>query len=142
QPGPMSCFPDYSLEIHITYLNNNSFLGNAYSFKNDKQFTKINFTGKYNPLTKRMVIQENAVLQYSVPDDCLPCIKLYDLTWSKTGKEEILQGDWTGHEMGKADACSPGRISLSRTLKPTFPVDIYQNDTLAALQKYLKIQNR
>src|SRR5581483_10914619 len=65
------CFPEYSLELHIIYMSNNSFIGNAYSFDNDK-FTKINFTGKYNPLNKRMVIIENAVLQYNVPDNCIP----------------------------------------------------------------------
>src|SRR5690349_12180115 len=67
--GSAGCFPEYFLELHITYTNtaNNSFLGNAYSFIDQKQFTKINFTGRYNPTTKRMVIIENAVLQYSVP---------------------------------------------------------------------------
>lgn len=117
-------------------------MGNAYSFVNDKQFTKVNFTGKFNPLNKRMVVTESAVLQYSVPEHCIPCIKIYDLTWSKNGKQEVLLGDWTGHEMGNNKPCPPGKITLNRETVPTFPVDLYQSDTLLKLQQNLKLQNR
>ncbi|WP_205511335.1 hypothetical protein [Longitalea arenae] len=135
------CFPTYSTELHIIYMQNNSFMGNVYSFDNDK-YTKINFTGKYNPLTNRIVIIENAVLQYNVPDSCVPCIKTYELILSRNGQAESLQGEWHGHEMGNNHDCQPGKISLSRLGKSNFPVDVYQNDTLARMQKELKLQNR
>jgi hypothetical protein len=65
--GSQGCFPEYFLELHITYSNETTLMGNAYSYVDNKQFTKVNFTGRYNPLNKRMVITESAVLQYSVP---------------------------------------------------------------------------
>ena len=135
------CFPEYSTELHIIYMQNNAFMGNVFSYDNDR-YTKINFTGRYNPLTKRMVIIENAVLQYNVPDSCIPCIKTYDLTFSKSGQADVLQGEWRGHAMGNNQDCQPGRISLSRLTKSSFPVDVYQNDTLAKLQKDHKLQHR
>ncbi|MBO9201653.1 MULTISPECIES: hypothetical protein [Niastella] len=136
------CFPSYSTELHIIYMQNNSFIGNVYSYDNER-YTKINFSGKYNPLTKRMVIIENAVLQYNVPDSCVPCIKTYDLVLTKNGEgHELLQGEWRGHEMGNNNNCQPGKISLSRLAKSIFPVDVYQNDTLARLQKNMKLQSR
>jgi hypothetical protein len=136
------CFPEYSLELHIIYVNNNSFMGNAYSYDNDR-YTKVNFTGKYNPLTKRMVIIESAVLQYNVPDNCIPCIKTYDLNFAKNGTAETLVGEWTGHEMGNNNHdCQPGKITLTRQQKGHFPVDVYQNDTLVKLQQQLHIQSR
>jgi hypothetical protein len=135
------CFPAYSTELHIIYMQNNSFLGNVYSYDNDR-YTKINFTGRYNPLTKRMVIIENAVLQYNVPDSCIPCIKTYDLTFTKNGDGEVLLGEWRGHEMGNNNNCQPGKISLSRVTRSIFPVDVYQNDTLVQLQKNLKLKSR
>jgi hypothetical protein len=135
------CFPEYSTELHIIYMQNNAFIGNVFSYDNDR-YTKINFTGRYNPLTKRMVIIENAVLQYNVPDSCIPCIKTYDLTFSKSGQADVLQGEWRGHAMGNNQDCQPGRISLSRLTKSSFPVDVYQNDTLAKLQKDLKLKKR
>ncbi|AEV98541.1 hypothetical protein A4D02_21685 [Niastella koreensis] len=136
------CFPEYSTELHIIYMQNNAFIGNVYSYDNDR-YTKINFSGRYNPLTKRMVIIENSVLQYNVPDSCIPCIKTYELTFSKNGEgNELLQGEWRGHEMGNNNNCQPGKISLARVAKSIFPVDVYQNDTLARLQKNLKLKKR
>jgi hypothetical protein len=135
------CFPEYSTELHIIFMQNNAFMGNVFSYDNDR-YTKINFTGRYNPLTKRMVIIENAVLQYNVPDSCIPCIKTYDLTFSKSGQADVLQGEWHGHVMGNNQDCQPGHISLSRLTKSSFPVDVYQNDTLAKLQKDFKLQHR
>jgi hypothetical protein len=136
------CFPEYSTELHIIYMQNNSFTGNVYSYDNER-YTKINFTGKYNPLTKRMVIIENSVLQYNVPDSCIPCIKTYELTFSKNvDGNELLRGEWRGHEMGNNNNCQPGKISLARVAKSIFPVDVYQNDTLVKLQKNLKLKNR
>jgi hypothetical protein len=136
------CFPEYSLELHITYMNDNAFMGNAFSFYDKERYAKINFTGRYNPLTKRMVIIENLVLQYNVPANCIPCIKTYDLTWSKAGVAEALTGDWKGHEMGNANGCLPGKITLMREKESIFPVDVFQNDSLLNIQKNLKLQNR
>jgi hypothetical protein len=140
---PGGCLPEYTQELHITYMNakDNSFMGNAYS-GNKERFTKVNFTGRYNPTTKRMVIIESAVLQYNVPDACVPCIKTYDLTWSQTGKLENLLGEWKGHEMGNSNLCQPGKVSLQRSETSTWPVDIFQNDTLSNLQKSMKLQPR
>lgn len=140
--GAQGCFPEYYLELHITWSNETSLIGNAYSYVDNKQYTKINFTGRYNPLNKRMVITESAVLQYSVPANCIPCIKTYDLVWSKNGAGEALLGDWQGHEMGNNISCPPGKITLNRESVPTFPVDVYQSDSLLKLQTQLHLQKR
>jgi hypothetical protein len=141
--NPGGCFPEYIQELHITYMNarDNSFMGNAYSGDKER-FTKVNFTGRFNPLTRRMVIIESAVLQFNVPDNCIPCIKTYDLTWSQAGSAENLLGEWKGHEMGNANLCQPGRITLQRSQTSTFPVDVFQNDTLSRLQKNLRLESR
>src|SRR5687768_6961772 len=117
--NPGGCFPEYALELHITYMSNNAFMGNAYSGDKDR-FTKVNFTGRYNPATKRMVIIESVVLQYNVPDNCIPCIKTYDLILSQLEGAESLLGDWKGHEMGNSNLCQPGKITLQRSQTSTF----------------------
>lgn len=136
------CFPEYSLEIHVTYANATSVMGNAYSYYDKERFTKINFTGRYNPNTKRLVIIENLVLQYNIPVNCIPCIKTYDLNWTNKNGEEALEGIWKGHEMGNISACPPGKIHLSREYHPVFPVEVYQNDSLVKLQQGIRLQNR
>ncbi|MET0244245.1 MAG: hypothetical protein ABW174_12285 [Flavitalea sp.] len=138
------CFPEYFIELHITYAGNNNttILGNAYNYYDKDRFTKINFTGRYNPATKRMVIIENLVLQFNVPAHCIPCIKTYDLTYTKNDSIEAFIGEWKGHEMGNNNACPPGSIRLNRETTSVFPVDVFQSDTLSNLQKDLKIENR
>lgn len=141
--NPGGCFPEYIQELHITYMNakDNSFMGNAYSGDKER-FTKVVFTGRFNPLTKRMVIIESAVLQYNVPENCIPCIKTYDLVWSQSGDNENLNGEWKGHEMGNNNLCQPGKVSLQRATTSIWPVDVYQNDTLYNLQKNMKLESR
>lgn len=139
--NPGGCYPEYSLELQITYAGN-SIMGNAYNYYDRDKYTKINFSGRYNPQTKRMVIVESAVLQYNIPAYCIPCIKTYDLSWMQNGIEETLTGEWKGHEMGNANVCPPGKIRLTRQDQSLFPVEVLQNDTLASLQKAMKIQKR
>lgn len=137
------CFPEYSLELHITYASDQSILGNAYSFTSPQQYTKVQFTGRYNPLTKRLVLIEGSVLSFNVPADCVPCVKTYDLTLTTSGQENALTGEWKGHEMGhRSSACPPGTVTLSRAATPTFPVDVFQSDSLSAIQKNLRLQPR
>ncbi len=135
------CFPEYSLELQITY-SGNTLLGRAYNYYDKDQYTKILFSGKYNPQTKRMVIIESAVLTYNIPASCVPCIKTYDLTWSLSNIEEALDGTWKGHEMGNANACPPGAIHLTRQKSSIFPVEIDQDENMRAIQAGMNINKR
>jgi hypothetical protein len=138
---PGGCFPEYSLELQISF-SGNMLIGRAYNYYDRERYTKINFTGRYNPNTKRMVIIEGAVLQFNIPASCIPCIKTYDLTWSKNDLEEALSGEWKGHEMGNANSCPPGKIYLTRQAESIFPVEVDQDESLSSIQKNMKIQNR
>lgn len=137
------CFPEYFIELHVTYAGSNiMILGNAYNYYDKDRYTKINFTGRYNPTTKRMVIIENLVLQFNVPSHCIPCIKTYDLNYTKNDSVEAFIGEWKGHEMGNNNICPPGRIQLNRETSSIFPVDVFQTDTLNKIQKTLNLDNR
>jgi hypothetical protein len=137
------CFPEYFIELHVTYAGNNvMILGNAYNYYDKDRYTKINFTGRYNPSTKRMVIIENLVLQFNVPSHCIPCIKTYDLNYTKNDSIEAFVGEWKGHEMGNNNLCPPGRIQLNRETTSIFPVDVFQSDTLNKIQKSLNLADR
>jgi hypothetical protein len=135
------CFPEYSLELQITYSGTN-ILGRAYNYYNKEQYTKILFSGKYNPTTKRMVIIESAVLNYNIPNTCIPCIKTYDLTWTLNSAEEALDGTWKGHEMGNDNVCPPGNIHLTRQKTSIFPIEVDQDENLRKLQADLNFQKR
>jgi hypothetical protein len=139
--GSGGCYPQYSLELQINFSNNN-ITGKAYDYYDTSKFVKMNFTGKYNPQTKRLVLIETKVLQSNVPFDCAPCIKTYDLTYSKNGDAELLTGDWKGHIENRRNTCPPGKIMLKKAVHSDFQVDIEQNDTLMQLQKSIHLQPR
>ena len=139
--GPGGCYPQYYLELQINFASD-QITGKAYDYYDKEHFIKMNFTGRYNAQTHRLVLIENRVLQENIPPDCAPCIKTYDLHYSKTGGEEYLTGDWKGLISGKRSACPPGRIALKKAGASDFPVDIEQSDTLLRLQQSLHLQPR
>ncbi len=139
--GPGGCYPQYFLELQIN-ATNDRISGRAYDYYDKSHFVKMSFTGRYNPQTHRLVLIENRILEANIPSDCLPCVKTYDLNYSKTGDQEELKGDWKGTYSEKQLICPPGRIQLKKATTSDFPVDIDQNDTLAKLQESLHLLPR
>jgi hypothetical protein len=141
-PEAGGCFPVYYLELQISVIDNNAISGNAYDYFDKTRFVRLDFNGRFNALTKRLVLIESTVLNQQIPRDCFACIKTYDLTYSQNGKDEFLTGDFKGHGVDRRMACPPGRIVLQRMLVPEFPVEIRQNDTLARIQKQIQLKPR
>jgi len=139
--GPGGCYPHYFLELQIT-ISNDRITGKAYDYYDKEHFVKMSFTGRYNAQTHRLVLIEKSILQQDIPSECSPCIKTYDLNYSREGDDEMLKGDWKGIMQDKQLACPPGKIFLKKTTVSDFPADLEQRDTLAALQKQLHLQPR
>jgi hypothetical protein len=139
--GAGGCYPSYSLELQIN-IANNLITGKAYDYYDKAHFVKMNFTGRYNSTTHRLVLIEDKVLDANIPADCLPCIKTYDLNYSHTGEAEELTGDWKGMYSEKRLICPPGKIRLKRAAQSDFPVDVDQNDTLAMVQASIHLPPR
>ena len=70
--------------------------GNAYDYYDKTRFVRLDFNGRFNASTKRLVLIEEKVLTVQIPRECFPCIKTYDLTYSQNGKDEFLTGDFKG----------------------------------------------
>ena len=139
---PGGCFPEYYIELQLEQDGGN-ISGNSYDYYDSTKFVKLQFSGRLNASTKRMVIQEKEVLRVQIPRDCVPCIKSYDLTWHLEGKNEVLVGTWTGKEMTRGLACPPGKITLTRVAKSAFKQEeVVQDDKLAAIQRTLKQETR
>lgn len=138
---PGGCYPQYSIELQIN-LSNNNIVGKAYDYYDTGKFVKLSFIGSYNPETHRMVLTETKVLMSKIPDYCIPCIKTYDLVYSKNENEEMLAGDWKGHINGARNECPPGKIYLKKASGSNFKSDIEQNDTLALIQESIHLMPR
>ena len=139
--GPGGCYPSYFLELQINFANDRV-TGKAYDYYDKEHYVKMNFSGRYNQQTHRLVLVENKILGAEIPSDCAPCVKTYDLNYSRKGEEEFLSGDWKGLIAGLRAVCPPGKIQLKRVTASEFPVDIDQSDSLAELQHSLHLVPR
>jgi len=139
--GPGGCYPHYFLELQVT-ISNNQITGKAYDYYDKEHFVKMSFTGRYNAQTHRLVLIEESILQQDIPSECSPCMKTYDLDYSRDDGEEVLKGDWKGIMQDKRLACPPGKIFLKKSAVSDFPADIGQSDSLSSLQKQLHLQPR
>jgi hypothetical protein len=81
---------------------------------------KKNFTGTFDPVTKKIVLQELGVTVYKIPAQCNICIKKYELTYNRNVNQETLQGGWTGTMMNSLLNCEAGVITLSRIKQSAF----------------------
>lgn len=141
--APGGCFPEYNLELQINFIPTaNTLSGKAFDYQDTNRYVKLDFIGRYNNTTKRMVIIENTLLENHIPENCVPCVKTYDLSFSKQGNEDILVGECKGRKYGDNDACPSYKITLKRASKSDFAVDVEQSPELKALQSKLVLQPR
>lgn len=135
---PGGCYPKYYIELQL-HVNDNIIEGVTYDYYDTSKYVRLKFSGRLNSSSKRMVLIENKVTEFRIPRDCIPCIKTYDLTWSKASNEEELIGTWKGSQMGSMAGCPPGKIILKRVASSSFKTeDVIQDEQLVNIQKTLK----
>ncbi|HEY4147486.1 MAG TPA: hypothetical protein VGM41_01090 [Chitinophagaceae bacterium] len=140
---PGGCYSEYNIELQINYTASaNSLNGRAFDYYDIARYVKFDFSGRYNTNSKRMVIIENTLMDSKIPMMCVPCIKTYDLTWTKVGNEEILTGECKAREYGNNNVCPSYKVSLKRAAKSDFAVDIEQSPELTALQETMALKPR
>lgn len=117
--GPGGCFRVYNIELQIG-LKGTIISGASYHYSDVTNYVKEEFTGSYNPESKALKINEQKILTFRVPSDCIPCIKQYTLVYEKADKKEVLTGEWGGITMNNFAVCPPGKITLSRVAESDF----------------------
>jgi hypothetical protein len=117
--GPGGCFRVYNIELNIKN-EGGKLSGASYHYSDVTNYVKENFGGSFNSLDKKLNINENKVLTFHVPPDCIPCIKQYNLSYEKQDNKEVLTGDWGGVTMNNYASCPPGKITLSRVAESDF----------------------
>jgi hypothetical protein len=144
--APGGCFPVYNIELQIQVAGTR-ITGTAYHFSDSLNYVRENFEGTYNKENNQILIQENGIITFKIREDCVPCVKKYDLSFHKGGgnvvTEEQLRGSWTGKATDGKTACDPGTIVLNRFDKSSFKPDLKLPATLtkrkAELVKEIKV---
>ncbi|RZL02473.1 MAG: hypothetical protein EOO89_29405, partial [Pedobacter sp.] len=113
------CFPINYIELQLT-ISGTIDTGDSYQYMDVHNYIKKRCTGTYDPNTKTIIVQEEMVLSYKIPQHCVICIKRYELTYSKNGNTETLDGGWTGHIIDTPTECLPGTIVLNRIQESAF----------------------
>ncbi len=130
---PGGCFPVYNIELQLQ-IAGTRITGVSYHYSDTNNYVKEGFEGVFDPVTKNISINELKVMTFKVPQDCIPCIKKYKLTYHKGGgnvvSEEQLRGSWTGTTMDNRSSCPPGTIVLIRYDKSTFKPEMKLPPTL------------
>ena len=141
--APGGCYTEYNIELQMNFsASANTMSGKVYDYYDISKYVKLDFNGRYNANTKRMVIIENNLLESKIPEGCIPCIKTYDLNWSIVNGEEQIIGECKGRPFGSNDVCPAYKLVLKRAAKSAFTVDVEQSAEIKEQEKILHLQPR
>lgn len=113
------CFAENHIELQIS-INGENVTGDSYHYLDADNYIRKKLTGKFYPASKKLIVQEGEVITYNIPFTCVICVKTFELEYSKKGNIETLSGNWNGYILGRASACMPGNITLSRLKESLF----------------------
>lgn len=113
------CFPVYYIEVQLN-VEGDKTDGATYHYSDITNYVKKKFDGSYDVSLKKLTIKEGPVQTFKIPADCTPCIKNYELWYSRNGDKEILSGQWNGKVMNTSIDCQPGQLVLTRVRESAF----------------------
>lgn len=130
----------YKLEIQIKQ-SNNGFKGVTYSYLTTVFYGKATLTGTFNKAAKSVVIRELQTVELRMSAGSVPCIMKYLLEYSKSGKEEFLEGvynsiyekDAYGGKRG--DDCGGGIVRLRKVPTSDFYIEPFLRPPTAVKPK-------
>ena len=117
----------YTLEFQVKQNKDGSVVGVSYSYGSDVKFYgKATMTGNYALADKVFSIQETRTVE--VKTDGGTCLMNYRFTYSKSGKEEFLEGTYVGKMEDRNDPrkngvwgdCGGGKVYLRRVAQSDF----------------------
>lgn len=115
----IGCFPNNNIELQVT-MKDGVATGDSYHFQDVDNYVKKKFSGRYDPLQKKLSLQEGIVTTYHIPRRCVICIKQFNLEYSKVGNLEVLKGLWTGNVLNMISSCGTDSIILTRVQESAF----------------------
>jgi hypothetical protein len=113
------CFPVYYIEIQIS-VEGTALRGASYHYSDVTNYVKKKYNGSWDQSIRKLVLVEGPVQTFKIPADCIPCIKNYELWYSRNGEKEILSGQWNGKVMNTSLDCQPGQLVLTRVKESAF----------------------
>lgn len=107
------------MELQIS-IAGDSASGATYHYSDITNYVKKKYQGTYNKSLQKLSLREGPVQTFKIPADCIPCIKNYELWYTRNGNKEMLSGEWNGKVMNAGSDCQPGQLVLTRVRESAF----------------------
>lgn len=120
----------YKLEFQISNNSANFSSGVSYSYLDVRFYGKATMTGSFIKTTGNLKIKEIKTVEVKNLDGNGTCIMNYNLFYSKSGKEEFLEGTYLGKQEVKINPnlykwgdCGGGKVFLRKVTSTDFYIE-------------------
>lgn len=110
----------YKIEVQVKQTNKNTITGVTYSYLTTVFYGKATATGFVKKAEKKVLLQEIKTVEVKMGAGSVACIMKYNLAYTKSGKEEFLEGTYTSayeaatYGAKKGDNCGGGTVFLRK----------------------------
>lgn len=124
-------YDQYKFEVQIKQTPKRTVSGVSYSYLTTVFYGKATLTGSYDPKTKKILVQEIKTVELRMSGSSVACIMRCLMEYSKSGKEEFLEGTYTSRyekndkESGisRGAGCGGGKVFLRKVTTSDFYVE-------------------
>jgi len=126
----------YKLEFQVKQNNTSSITGVSYSYLDVRFYGKATMTGNLEKTEQKFQIQELRTVEVKNPLGGGTCLMNYSFNYSKSGKEEFLEGTFIARaedrknpkNNGEWGGCGGGKVYLRRVQNSDFYVEPFLRD--------------
>lgn len=118
-------FSQYKVEFQIK-KDGSSVRGFSYSYQSTVFYAKSSMNGRWDNLNKFLQIRELKTVEIKNTEESVTCLMDYNLSYSRSGREEYLEGVFSSiHEFNaegfkKGQDCGGGKVYLRRVNSSDF----------------------
>lgn len=124
-------YDQYKFEVQIKQTPKKTVDGVSYSYLSTVFYGKATLTGSYNPKTKQILIQEIKTVEVRMSGNSVACIMRCLMEYSKSGKEEFLEGTYNSkyeksdkeYGISRGGGCGGGKVFLRKVTTSDFYVE-------------------
>ena len=119
----------YKCEIQISQNKSKSIGGVSYSYLDTRFYGKASLSGLFNGANKSVIIQEIKTVEVKMSEGSVACIMKYSMSYSRSGSEEFLEGNFTSkYEKAdfihkKGDPAGGGTVFLRKVTTSDFYIE-------------------
>jgi hypothetical protein len=118
----------YKIEVQLE-SKGNTISGVTYSYLTTIFYGKATMTGHFNKTSQKVLFEEIKTVELKMSGLSVACIMKYNLVYTRSGKEEFLEGTYTSkyekdsYGGKKGEPCGDGRVYLRKVPTSDFPVE-------------------